>query len=243
MRSRDLIDYLVYFFYSGTINFLDRYFFVMGLFCTLWDFSSIPGLSTLDANSNCPPTLIGYDNQNCHQAWPNVSWGAKSPVERHWFKWMTKPGWAATIWAVRGVPTRVGRSGWSLLRPTGTTQDSSGTPAPHISRSWLFAKHEGRPGSWFYLYYRLLFKALWSFVATQSKAFHPVLRSQTKNMRKRHQFTFALIPQHPNVQAQKPEWRDPLLLEASSKINFFGLPRRKRAPKGLSPRKGQHIYK
>lgn len=47
-------------------------------------FSSISGLYPLDASSKCQPPTPRYDNQKCHQAWLNVSWGGKiTLVESH----------------------------------------------------------------------------------------------------------------------------------------------------------------
>lgn len=175
------------------------------------------------------------------------------PVESHWFQWMTNSGWAATISCEEGPP-QVSRSGQSLPGPTGTTQNSSGMPAPHASRSWSFAKHLGGGlGSWFYRVTHWLIKAMWSSMATMGAepctpsslssalSLNRQLRSQKKKkiniLRKRKIIYICLDSQSPIHHTHKQESTDTLLLEAASKINFFlGLQRRKTAPKVPLPK-------
>lgn len=170
---------------------------------------------------------------------------------------MTNPGWAATISCEEG-PAQGSRSGRSLPCPTGSTQSSSGMPTPHAGRSWSFAKHLGGGlGSWFYPCYRLTHqdsvvihghngsRELYPQLSLSSVlSLNRQLRSSEKKkknqiniLRKRKITYICLDPQTPTHHTQKPESTDTLLLEAASKINFFfGLQRRKTAPKVPLPK-------
>lgn len=94
-----------------------------------------------------------YANQKCHHAWPNVSWGALSPTLRgfDFNEWQNLAGQPQSqLWGGAHAGRQVKLV--TLPRPTGTTQDSSGMPAPRRSRSLSSAKHGGW---WFHLHYRL----------------------------------------------------------------------------------------